>query len=876
MMIAVTYAQDEASRYDFRIDGGVLGSAINELHEVTGIHLWYDYELTDWAGINPVVGRHTVEEALDIMLRDTGLSGGLTASGMIVITREYSAKAQHWEDEMAGGRINKKWPLAGIVAVLFGLSAAAQDLEPVDDTGSEPEVAMDEIVVTGTNIRGLSNQPSPLTVIDREQIDAAGFATTHELLRNIPQNLNSEGGVLSTSSDVIQGGTTVNLRGLGTGATLILVNGRRITPGSNTERVDVSLIPLSIVERVEILTDGASAIYGSDAIAGVVNFILRDDFDGAETRLRFGSVTEGSSEEYQASQSLGQSWESGGMLATYEYYRRNNLATSDRSFALDVPTPSDLIPSTVRHGFFLTGKQTIANGVQLFADAAYSEADTENTQTSVLGSANRATFTDTEVMQYSGTLGVDIGLQGDWNTKVYGAFSTNELDSEIVINDVVSTDGFIKFSIWSGEATADGPVLSAPGGDAMLAIGGQYRSERFENEIVFFGDPSALSVSRDIYAVFGELYFPLVGEMNRTKWIHALEFTAAGRYEDYSDFGSTFDPKLGLRIAPTKSFSVRATYGTSFKAPRFIELNTPLQAVAVPGVFFAPPPGEPAAPNIVQVGGGNTELDAEQSESWAVGFDYLAPMADHLAVSFTYFDVSFDDRIGQPLNGSLFSIFADPTVLASELLDTNPAQSEIDALFELPAFFNFFGVAADTVGAIASTFIQNTASTAQSGFDFSISYSRETRLGQLGVGLTGIYILEFENQLTALSDPVDVVNTVGNPVDFRLRGNIGLQANPISGNLFINFTDDYTSRITGVERPVDSLMTVDLNFQWDLDETFNDGLLQDSEIAVTVQNVFDEEPPFVERVGASTPAFFDGNNASPLGRFIALQLKKKF
>jgi outer membrane receptor protein involved in Fe transport len=137
-------------------------------------------------------------------------------------------------------------------------------------------------------------------------------------------------------------GSSINLRGLGADSTLVLINGRRVstTGTSNGQFVDVSTIPVAAIERVEVLTDGASAIYGSDAIGGVVNFILRDDFNGAETSIRYGAAYDGEAAELNASQVLGWSNDRARLLAVYDHYRRDPLANADRDFAAN----SDLRP----------------------------------------------------------------------------------------------------------------------------------------------------------------------------------------------------------------------------------------------------------------------------------------------------------------------------------------------------------------------------------------------------------------------------------------------------------------------------------------------------------------------------------------------------
>src|SRR5690606_7557618 len=148
-------------------------------------------------------------------------------------------------------------------------------------------------------------------------------------------------------------GSGVNLRGMGNAATLVLLNGQRLAPAGTGNFVDVGMIPASAIDRVEVLTDGASAIYGSDAVGGVVTFVLREDFEGGDTRIRYGTVTEGSSSEYRVSQTLGRAWSSGSFLGSYEFYKREALNTEARAATRMAPDPSDIFAGERRHSLFL-------------------------------------------------------------------------------------------------------------------------------------------------------------------------------------------------------------------------------------------------------------------------------------------------------------------------------------------------------------------------------------------------------------------------------------------------------------------------------------------------------------------------------------------
>jgi len=165
-----------------------------------------------------------------------------------------------------------------------GTPAGSSTVETKNEqaSGNKP-VALEEVVVTGTHLRGVPATGSPMNVITRDDIDNAGFGTVQELVQRLPQAFggdvteNTIGSIQGAQGDNVVGGTGIDLRGLGANSTLVLVNGRRLAPNNAQFEgyTDVSLIPLAAVARVDIVPDGASAIYGSDAVGGVVNFILR-------------------------------------------------------------------------------------------------------------------------------------------------------------------------------------------------------------------------------------------------------------------------------------------------------------------------------------------------------------------------------------------------------------------------------------------------------------------------------------------------------------------------------------------------------------------------------------------------------------------------
>lgn len=304
---------------EYRIDGGPLRDALATYARLTGRQLLYQSALVEGKNAARLAGRYGADEALRRLLAGTGIHFR-RAGGAFVL--EPAPRPRRGAAQRPAAR-----PAAR--AVRPGSAPA----------GVASETPQDEIVITGSNIRGLVEGPSPVQVIEREAAEREGFATVAEALAALPQNFGGTG----TEDTVLSGadnstlnfavGSSANLRGLGSDATLTLINGRRV-PGSGGKGdfADLSMVPFAAVERIEVLTDGASAIYGADAVGGVVNIILRERLDGGETRLRVGAATQSGAEDFQLAHVQGLSWTGGSLVAAYEFHRRGNLAAADRDF----------------------------------------------------------------------------------------------------------------------------------------------------------------------------------------------------------------------------------------------------------------------------------------------------------------------------------------------------------------------------------------------------------------------------------------------------------------------------------------------------------------------------------------------------------------
>lgn len=331
--LLATAAQAQPS-YPVNIAAGGLEPALLTLASQTKQQIFFPKALALGLRAPPLKGSFTTEDALARLLVGTRLHARRVSPELIVIERDTTPS----KATPAGGDTEFQRP--------FVLESAAPPAAASPEAPQKADLAVaamtpttvEELEVTGTHIRGGHNA-SPMVVVTRDDLDRSGRTTVVAALRTLPQVFAggaAEGAALNGADNVARNGTAstaINLRGLGVNATLVLVNGRRMaSSGTFGDFADVSAIPTAAVERVEVLLDGASAIYGSDAVGGVVNIILRRDYQGAETRLLAGTGTAGEPLEGQVSQTFGRRWDGGGMLLSYELQRRDALPSAARRF----------------------------------------------------------------------------------------------------------------------------------------------------------------------------------------------------------------------------------------------------------------------------------------------------------------------------------------------------------------------------------------------------------------------------------------------------------------------------------------------------------------------------------------------------------------
>lgn len=229
-------------------------------------------------------------------------------------------KNQNWKSRLLASSV-----IAGATIAMAGYSVAQ---EAVDE-----EAIQETVTITGSRIAKRDyTSSSPVATVSAEQFDITGTVNTESLLNTLPQTVP---GFDRTSNNPGNGTATVDLRGLGTSRTLVLVNGRRFVPTSGSGVVDINSIPTALIQSVEVVTGGASAVYGSDAVSGVVNFILKDDFEGVEASAGYEMTEQGDAKFFSSSLTIGGNFADGrgNAVLSMSYTDREALFQGDRDFS---------------------------------------------------------------------------------------------------------------------------------------------------------------------------------------------------------------------------------------------------------------------------------------------------------------------------------------------------------------------------------------------------------------------------------------------------------------------------------------------------------------------------------------------------------------
>jgi iron complex outermembrane recepter protein len=871
------------------IPPGDLVVSLEHLAKISGLEFVYDADQLKGIRTQGVSGRMTTQQAVKKLLEGTNLVLIEHPDGAILITAPRPIGQDPGD------------PAAAALADVDGAqnsrsqeTTAKTASRTERDQNSKPDTLLSEIIVTGTHIPGETPVGSSLTAYTRAEMEQSGSATLEQFARKMPENYaatdalstvntNGNAGIFQQgAANNVFGGAGFNLKGLGPGSTLTLLNGHRLAAGGlDGSIVDISQIPLSAIDHIEVLDDGASAIYGADAVAGVVNIITRHEFDGADTDVRYGRSTQGGAGEYTASQVLGKSWQSGNWLLDYEYDDQEGLDASQRAWIAPQGGPFSLIPENRRNSFYMAGNQDIGDDSKISTDALYSDRTFESTgiQNPPSGLTDQHLTSTGSATQTAVSMSFDKTLFSDWASTIAANYSSIRQSERIgalpgALPGAPGNEQLMAAASVAGlDAHLNGSLFSFSGEPVKASMGASFRWEKFKSNNSNEAAAASVSRGRQVTSAYFEVIAPVL-ESTRP-WVRRLQFSLACRYDYYSDVFSDTNPKLGWLWEPMTGIRLKGTYGTSFKAPLLFQLGAPVTSYTA---LFPAGGTQGAYSDVLIINGGNPQLVAEKSQSITLGLEFEPAAIKGLLASINAFHVHYEDRI-QAQNILPEPIASQPQLYAFSA--ANPGLSNVQPYFDSPGFQgDNAGRGAVGVDYTVDNRFANTAATVESGLSVAARYRWLMERGQVDLSLAGVYLLSDRIRIVQYQSAFDVANEIGEPPKLKARGEVGWTIDRVFLDLTLNYVNAYQNTLFSPPQTIGSWTTADLYAGYGVGP--NAPLfLNNVQVGLSIQNIADQKPPYLRFPADDLAPFrnaipFDGSNASPVGRFIALQIKKSW
>lgn len=678
---------------------------------------------------------------------------GAPLSGALVLVIDVQRDTSTGRDgtynlRVAPGTYSLLATVSGYEAAEKWVTVAADETATVDFTLARTLSQFgEELVVIGSRTaRTAIETPVPVDVLSTEDIATSGQTETSRIIQFLAPSFNFSTSTISDGTDIVRPST---LRGLGPDQTLVLINGKRRhnsalvhvngSIGRGTAGVDLNAIPAAAIERIEVLRDGAAAQYGSDAIAGVINLVLKSS-PGTDVDLSAGETYEGDGETITAS--VNQGWVFGAnnfVNVTAEYRDRgdtNRAGPDPRQQYRDPNDPREATFDRLNHrygdaasenfGLFLNASFGLGDDAEIYVFGGASEREGESG-----GFYRRALdartvpeihpdgflpLIETEVEDASLAVGYRQSL-GSWSLDASVTGGSNSFNFFISNSNNVSLGPSSPTSADAGTLNFDQTTINVDlfgsmnwGKPVSLAFGAEYREDYYEIEagepaswidggfLDQYGEPGApgiqvfpgfrpaneVDVSRHNVALYADL------ETNLTE---AFLIGVAARFEDYSDFGNNLSGKLALRYAFGENFALRASTSTGFRAPSLHQSNfnnISTQFVLNDNNELVPlEVGTFRNGSAVANAFGVAPLEEETSFSYSFGFT-SRPM-ERLSITADVFHIDIDDRIvisGQftASNPQVAPILAPFNVNAAQFF-TNAIDTETEGLDLVVAYF---------------------------------------------------------------------------------------------------------------------------------------------------------------------------------------------
>lgn len=684
-----------------------------------------------------------------------------------------------------------------ILALLYPQAHAEEQLN------TSPEVkTLDTIVVTGTRSlkRSKTDSLQPIDVISAQELtERTGSSELGTALSKIIPSINFPRPTVVDGTELVR---PVQLKGLSPDQVLVLVNGKRRhtgafinlggTIGRGSAPTDLNAIPVSAISRIEVLREGASARYGSDAIAGVVNIILKSDPKTGEAGIRYGIYDKGDGEQKQ-------SYVSGGTrLGDYGYAIfsgewQDNQATNRAGLDLRDPNATTYGQRTFRFGdpksdevkaAFNAGFD-LSDSVELYGFSTYSHRNAETAGFYRLSNASNnvpALFPNGYLPLIRGQLddfSAVAGLRGeaaDWRYDVSANYGLNQYDvnTRTINVDLYKDTGATPNSFHNGKLKNSQSVfnidlskeydISAFASPLNIAFGAQYLNQQYQ---IKAGDPGSYYKSgssglsgfrqadagkwtRDSYAGYLDL---------ETDITQKLSASSAYRYEKYDDFGDTNNASLSLRYKLLPQVAVRGSVSTGFRAPSLAQQYFTQTSSQLVNGQFVEAGTFPSSSQVAQLLGAE-DLKAEKSKNYSLGFVFTP--TSNLYVTLDAYQIDIDDRISLSSNINASSPAVRDYLISKGITNTN---------FSSVRFFN------------------NASDTRTRGVDLVANYQwQNLPYGELTTSLAYNFN---RNEVTNVDKNPDILNALGvNLTRLDRREQYGLLAGSTPEHKF-SLANDY-------------------------------------------------------------------------------------
>jgi len=780
------------------------------------------------------------------------------------------------------------------------------ETEPAKREGSD---ASGDIVVTGSLIRNLPREyiASPIQTYGLDDVEKAGSGSLSEYMLTIPQNFTGDLSDFGTSASSIGStlgeGTTFNqydgfaafaLRGLASDATLTLINGRRMASIGMIEAPTVSVIPSALIERIDIIADGASATYGADAVAGVVNIVTRKIKEGGELRLRASTATQTGANNAELSALAGHSWSSGSIYGAAMYQKRSAYI-EDPILVSNTLLQISQLPNEEVSGLYAGAEQNFGD-VKFSVDAAHFHRK-RDASINYIGHAEDNRFYDNEASGYSvngnvhwqASAATSFDLNLDWGS--------NRTSSALFYGerpDVVPGRALThKNRLFVAELTGQTMLGRLPAGPVLIAGGAQYRRETLHTTArIFFNLNGG---EREVKSVFGEVNVPIVAADMGVPLIRSLTLSAAARYEDLG-FDSALAPKAGVRWQIDRSIALRGTYARSFLVPRFRDTIGIAEQVSFwnyPYAFLDPAKQNPALPAgnalVMFRAGANPDLKTQKADTFTIGVDLTPAFIPNLTIKAGYYRIKISGRVVTPSQDDSVS------VRDLQIFNTaNPDRALVNRIVNNPTTFRWFvtdvpfvsggdTVVYNSASQIPATLLsqvqlvadirpQNFAVESTDGIDFDLAYRTRLFGGETRFKLTGQYILGLDLKAGS-GAAASRLDGYAQPADLRFNGSLVWGRDGYSLGSVVNYVDGFTDNRPGKPpRKVASFTTASLFMGLDLERLISTPGAKGGELQLVVANVFNQRPNFLPDAVLG----YDPYNNPPAPRTVSLVFTKRF